>query len=62
MSFFITTAKIIATIFLFAFFVTGIMKANRRFHSTRYPPMAEYATSFIISFLSIVGFYYLWWS
>jgi len=61
MSFFIITGKIIASVFLVAFLVAGVMRANPRFHSSRYPPMAEYAAGFIITFLTSLGFYYLWW-
>ena len=54
-----TTKNNGADIFLFCFLVAGIMRAHPRFH--RYRPMAEYMAGFIITFLSWVGFYYLWW-
>ena len=58
----IITGKIIASMFLFALLVTGVLKANPRFHSPSYRPITEYTTGFILSFLACVGFYYLWWS
>ena len=58
MAFLIITAKVVASIFLTAFLVAGILKANPRAHRLR--PMAEYTAGFIICALSLTGLYYLW--
>jgi hypothetical protein len=60
MAFLLTTAKIVASIFLIVFLIAGILKANPRTH--RYRPMAEYTAGFIICAFSLVSLYYLWWA
>lgn len=59
MTIFIIIGKAVASIFLMAFFIAGVLKANPRTH--RYRPMAEYAAGFIICTLSLMALYHLWW-
>ncbi len=56
----VTLAKVLASIFLVAFFIAGIFKANPRTHNPERRPMAEYMAGFLISVFSLAGLYYLW--
>jgi hypothetical protein len=60
MSFLIGLLKVLATIALVVCFLVGVLKADPRSHSSAYPPMAEYASGFIMCALAVSGFYYLW--
>lgn len=58
MSFVLIIAKALATIFLSAFFIGGILRANPRTH--KHGAAAEYLTGFLACCGSVIGFYYLW--
>jgi hypothetical protein len=60
MSFVIVLGKIFATVFLVAFFIAGIFKANPRTHNPENRHIAEYIAGFLICMFSLVGVYYLW--
>jgi len=53
-------AKVLASIFLVAFFIAGIFKANPHTHNPEIGPIAEYSTGFLICAASLVGIYFLW--
>ncbi len=56
----VSVLKVLASLFLVAFLIAGIFKANPRTHNPERRPMAEYMAGFIICLLSLVGLYYLW--
>jgi hypothetical protein len=58
MTFLLITVKVIASVFLTAFLIAGILKANPRTH--RHTHMAEYTAGFIICVFSLASLYYLW--
>lgn len=58
MGFIIVAIKVLASIFMIAFLIAGIFKANPRTH--RYRPSAEYLAGFIICVSATMGLYYLW--
>lgn len=60
MSVIIVLIKVLCSIFLVAFFIAGVFKANPRTHNPERRPMAEYMAGFIIFLFSLVGLYYLW--
>jgi len=60
MSLLILIAKVFASFLLVICFIVGILKADPRSHNPAYPPLAEYATGFIMCSLSLLGLYHLW--
>jgi hypothetical protein len=60
MSFLLIAGKIIATVFLVAFLIAGVLKANPRTHNPEYRRLAEYSAGFLICTFSIFGIYSLW--
>ena len=60
MEYIIGISEVLATIFLIAFFIAGVFKANPRAHNPEYRPIAEYAAGFLICSFSLAGLYYLW--
>ncbi len=52
--------KVIATVLLIMFLVSGILKADPRTHNPDYPRLAEYGAGFLICTFSIIGIRYLW--
>lgn len=60
MSFLIIVAKVLVTLFLGAFFIAGVFKANPRMHDPEKDSMAEYVAGFLICLFSLSGLYYFW--
>jgi len=60
MSFIVVVVKALASIFLIAFLIAGVFKANPRTHNSKYGSRAEYVAGFIICMTAVVGLYYLW--
>jgi hypothetical protein len=60
MSIIIAVVKVLASIFLIAFLIAGIFKANPHTHNSKYGHRAEYAAGFIICMAAVIGLYYLW--
>jgi len=55
----ITVLKIVASLVLLSVLFEGIRRADKNYHN--YSAAAEYITGFFGVFISIFGFYYLWW-
>jgi uncharacterized membrane protein YphA (DoxX/SURF4 family) len=60
MSIVIGLAKVLASIFLVAFLIAGLFKADSRTHNPERRPMAEYMAGFLISVFSIASLYNFW--
>ena len=60
MSIIITLAKVFASIFLVAFFIAGIFKADSSTHNPERRAIAEYMAGFLISVFSLASLYYFW--
>lgn len=60
MAMLLTTGKVIATMLLIMFLISGILKADPRTHNAENPRLAEYSAGFLICAFSIIGIVHMW--